>query len=512
MSAAFLFFSCASNQKEIIKYHDLVLKKDFKTAIALLETGELYKDDQSRLLRYLEAGTLHFYNGEYYQALINFDLAHDLSEKLFTTSISKKLAGGILNESLDNYSGERFERSLIRYYQIISHYSLYEKGIYESYVEKMFNEKGEIISTKNIPEIILNEEKKRFHLTAANAVVLEWNSLLEDFKKTSPGEVTYKDDLLEKFVGAALHQKKETGPNRQIAVGLYKESRDTIFKYYNSYKSFNLKFRDFNKEYSNLPSMKIDVVQKNYIQATPLASDVLSYAATQVGKMSNRIEDNVFLIWHEGFISGKEIKKYEFPIALNSAYLSVGTPNDFIGFSTRVLVSVKNIVPKIYFELPKISFKANEEDFRLIIKKENKKILEKPALLVSPLSEMAFYTMDSQANLELVKKGARVAAKHLAALVAAYTTYNKLRDKLGEGIAFMSGLGAYNLASRGIAESEKADLRSWGTLPNQIRMNSFKLSPGDYDLYVLNLATNFEKYLGKLVVSKEEKTALKIFF
>jgi hypothetical protein len=105
---------CASNQKEIIKYRQLVQKKDYKSALELMDSDKIYKDEESHLLKYLELGTLHLYNGEYFQALINFDKAHDLSDKLFTISISKSIAGTLGNSSADNYYGERYERSLIR--------------------------------------------------------------------------------------------------------------------------------------------------------------------------------------------------------------------------------------------------------------------------------------------------------------------------------------------------------------------------------------------------------------
>lgn len=510
--ALIVLVGCAGNQKEIIKYREFVQTKDYKSAIAIMKGDSIYKDEESRLLKYLELGTLHLYSGEYYQALQYFDQARDLSDKLFTVSISKKVAGIVGNQSADNYYGEKYERSLIRYYTILTHYNLYEKGEYESYIEEKRDTKGKVVATNNIASVTLDGSKKRFHLQAAKSILLEWNSILEDFKKTSAGEVTYKDDLLAKFVGAVIHNKADTSADRQIALGLYKESKNTVFRYYNSYQSFNTKFNEFNKDYKKLSEMNTELVQANYVAATPLNKAVLEYSDDKIKEMNKGDADNVYLVWHEGLISSKEIKKYEFPVGLEAAKVTVGTASDFIGFSKHALVSVGQVNPKISFEMPVIPYRANSEDFKIIIKKSGLIVSEKAGILVDPLSEMAYYTMSSKATSDLVMVGTRVAAKHLVALSGAYLTYKNLVEKMGEGIALLSGTAAYNLASRGIADTEKADLRSWITLPNQVRMNSFKLPPGEYEFYAQNPATKVEYLVGKFSVAGDEKISLKTFF
>ncbi|MBY0414416.1 MAG: hypothetical protein K2Q18_09630 [Bdellovibrionales bacterium] len=507
-----LLIGCAGNQKAILQYREFVQKKDYKQALELMQGDSIYADQESRLLKYLELGTLHLYSGEYYQALQNFDKAHELSDKLFTVSASKKIAGIVGNKSADNYYGERFERSLIRYYTILAHYNLYEKGSYEAFKENILDNNGKVTGTRDVPVVALDESKKRFHLTAAKSVLIEWNSILEEMKKTTAGEVTYKDDLLAKFVGAVLHEKSDTSADKQIALGLYKESKNTVFRYYNSYQSFNTKYKDFNKDYKKLPELEPAKVQAAYIASTPLSSAVLNYSDEQIKGMDKGPRDNVFLVWHEGLISSKEIKKYEFPVGLKNATLTVGTAVDFITFSKHVLLVVDQVIPKIQFEMPSIPYRPNNEDLKLVVKQAGKVVAEKAGVLADPLSEMAFYTLDAEATGNLVAVGTRVAAKHITALVGAYVTYKNLKEKMGEGFALLSGTAAYNLAARGIAETEKADLRSWITLPNQVRMNSFKLNPGEYELYSINNATKVENLVGKFTIDPNEKMSLKTFF
>ncbi len=507
-----LFAGCSSNQKAILQYRELVQKKDYKSALEMMKGDSIYKDEQSRLLKFMELGTLHLYSGEYYQALQYFDRARDLSDKLFTVSISKKIAGTIGNESSDNYYGEKYERSLIRYYTILAHYNLYEKGQYEAYTAEERDDKGKVLKSTPMTAVTLDDSKKRFHLTAAKSVLLEWNSILEDMKKTTAGEVTYKDDLLAKFVGAVLHEKADSTADRQIALNLYKESKNTVFRYYNSYQSFNAKYLDFNKDYRKLPGLDPKAIQSTYVNSTPLSLAVTSFADEQVKEWGTKDKDNVYLVWHEGLISNKEIKKYDFPIGLTAVTIVPNQKMDFVGFAKQALAISDIADPKVEFEMPVIPYRPNNEDFKMIVKKDGKVVLEKSALLMDPLSEMAFYTVDSKAISDLAKTGARVVTKHLTALAASFATYKGLKDKMGDGIALMSGIGAYNLAARGIAESEKADLRSWMTLPNQVRMNSFKLPPGEYELYSLNGSTKVENLVGRFNVSSGEKVSLKTFF
>ncbi len=503
---------CSSSQKEILKYRELVKKKDYKSALTIMKDGSIYTDQESKLLKYLEIGTLHLYSEEYFQALQYFDLARELSDKLFTVSISKKFAGIIGNQSADNYYGEKYERSLIRYFTILTHYNLYEKGVYEAYNKETRNKDGKVTDSTEIANVILDESKKRFHLQAAKAVLLEWNSILEDFKKSSSGEVTYKDDLLAKFVGAVIHAKADTSSDRQIALGLYKESKNTIFRYYNSYPSFNSKYKDFNKNYKQLSEMSTDLVQSNYIGSTNLSKDALLYSDEKIKEMSKSDVDNVYLVWHEGLVTSKQIKKYEFPIGLGAAAVTVGTRSDFIGFSRNALVIVDQVIPTISFEMATIPYRPNNEDLKIVIKKAGIVVSQKSGILIDPLSEMAHFTMESEATSDLITIGTRVAAKHLVALSGAYLTYKNLQAQMGDGLALLSGTAAYNFASRGIQSTEKADLRSWITLPNQVRMNSFKLPAGEYEFYSLNTASKIETLVGKFNVVAGEKISLKTFF
>ena len=72
-----------------------------------------------------------------------------------------------------------------------------------------------------------------------------------------------------------------------------------------------------------------------------------------------------------------------------------------------------------------------------------------------------------------------MAAKHAAALAAAYLLYDK-NDETTLWIARLS----YTAAALAISASEDADLRYWGTLPANIWLQSFNLKPATYEMTV----------------------------
>lgn len=504
--------SCASHQPSISKYRELVHKKDFDKALEMMKSNEIYADKESELLKFLELGTLHMHKAEYFQALKYFDAARDLSDKLFTVSLSKKVTSTIGSAESDNYYGEKYERSLIRYYTILAHYNLYDNGKYEAFKVEKKDKNGKVIEQRDFPEVAIDDAKKRFHFQAAKSVLLEWNSILEDLKATHAGEVTYKDDLLAKFVGAIIHEKADTSNDRQIALGLYKEAVNTNFRYYNSLESFNKKFSAFNADYEKLPSLETQEIRKNYVLSTPTSTAIEDYSAEKVKGWNAKEQDNIYVIWHDGFVAPKVAVTHKFPLVVDKMRTPAAAGGDFIAFTNNILKVQSSIVPAIEFEMVSVPYKATQESVKFIVKQNGIIVDQKESLLIDPVSEFAHHALTSRAKSDMMIKGSRVVSKHVGAIGAAYLTYTQSKAKVGEGMALMAASGVYGGLSRAIASTEKADIRSWSTLPNQVRMNSFKLPPGTYELYAINEITKEEKSVGSFEVKKDKKLNLKTFF
>lgn len=474
-----LLAGCATGVKQHEKLQTLVKDGKFEDGLALVNSKDFYPDKNSELLKLLELGTLHYYNGNYFQAVTTFNQAQELSEKLFTVSMSKKALSAVTNDSLDNYYGEKYERSLIRLFQILSHLALSESNKYEAYklVEK--NEKGET-KTKNVTAVTLDDTKRRFHLNASRSVLIEWNSLLNSYKATSGGNATYKDDLLAKLFGAFIHERLGTQNDLQIAKNLYIEAKNVLFKNYNIYRTYNAKNKEFNKKYDELHLMPEQDVKNNYTAETQSFKELAKYIDERIETFGSVNKHNVFFMISKGFVSPKVANKFDFPIPTDKIPASIPAGGNFVGFAAKVLKAGEGALPKIYFELPQINYEPSQDSYTIVVNDKNGKVIfEKSTALVEPVSDVAYQALDEKSFENTAKVGARVAGKHLSALAASYLLYEKQKGK-SEMLAFMAASGAYAAANKGIEMSERADLRYWATLPSDFRLSSGSLPPGEY--------------------------------
>ena len=108
--------------------------KNYNEALKIVNNDDFFSEERSELLNKLEKGTTYYLKNDYFQAMQYFKEAREISDNLYTISIKKKLAS-ILNANLDNYYGEIYERSLLRFYESLIHYNLYQTGKYEAYTK-----------------------------------------------------------------------------------------------------------------------------------------------------------------------------------------------------------------------------------------------------------------------------------------------------------------------------------------------------------------------------------------
>lgn len=499
-------FGCASgNRKAHDKLKSQARAGDLAGAMATIKSDDFYPDKNSRLLKLMEESLLHHLQGNYYQAMLGFDQAKELSDQLFTASISKKVASAVVNSNADNYYGETYERSMIRFYQSLNHYSLSQEGNYEAYVVSERDAKGKILREKEMPAVKLTEQQKRFHLTASRSTLLEWNSLLDNYKSTSGGKPVYKDDLMAKIFGAFIHEQMGDAQNKAIALGLYKEAKNVLFRNYNILPTYNKKSDKFVKDFDKLALMNEDEVRKNYVEKTPSAPSLESFIDSQIVRLSNGNEQNsVFILLENNFISPKQVKKFDFPLPAPA----VSPGGDFVAFCSNVLNAAAKAAPKIYFEMPEISAVPVIEDQMINIKDSTGKVVAtKNLVTVNPLSDLARFTLAENALSNYAKVGTRVALKHVTALVAAYAVYKKSKG-YGEALAAVAGSASYTAANKLIEASEEADLRSWSLLPSTYSLTAFsKLQPGNYTVEYLRKGVAAQN-LGALVVTKADKPYL----
>ncbi len=509
LALSFGLVGCATgNRKDTLKLRSYLASRDYSKAEEFVQSDKFIEDENSRLLKYLEQGTVFYLNGKYYQSLKTFEKAKELSDKLFTVSISKKLKAAVANGNSDNYYGEKYERSMIRFYLSLNHFLLYLNGEYESYTVKLKSEDGKNkLSEKVIAAKKLDAKERRFHLMGARSVLIEWNSLLDNYKSTTGGVVTYKDDLLAKVYGAFIHEQFHTRSDGQVALNLYKEAKNVLLKNFNILKTYNMKAQKFKDDYAKLYKLPLAKVQSDYIARTEYSKNLLKYLDEKIKQLSKNKGDNVFVLLEDDLITEKSVSKIDIPLPMATASVVAGGKLSFAAFVGHVLSISTGKPLKIYFEVPSIAYKPVKQQYSLVIRdKANKVVSDTQTAVVNPLGDLAYVTLDEKKTSTYAKIGARVAAKHVTALVAAYLIY-KNQAKNSEFIALTAASLSYAAANRGIEASESADTRYWSSLPLDYQVSSFRLPKGDYTLFLKDNAGN-EKKLSSFSVASAKSSVL----
>lgn len=467
----------------------LVSARNYPRALELVKSDKYYPEERSRLLKYLEEGIIHYLLGDNYQSLKILEQAQALSDRLFTVSISKRALTFVSSNKSDNYYGDRYERSLIRYYLALNHYLLAQKA--------------------------LNRNQKQVHLSAARAIILEWDTLLDSYRADLMGDSVYKVDLSAKVFGAFIHEQIGSRSDLQIALQLYKDAKKVLFQNYNSYPAFNSKSKEFKKDYSKLPDMDRSAVERNYVSTTAHAKTLIQYLDGNIKRLeSKKGRHNLSVVIENGFIATKRPRKIDFPIPINMLP-SLGVQGGLtpLEFSLKILSMSRGLTPRITFELPEVKITSTRHRMKLVVKSTvGKTIKEQELALLNPLSEIAYEALDARIAGIYAKLGARLALKHATALVSAYASYRTaIKAGTPKFMAFFIGQGIYIAASKGIAMSEQADLRQWSVLPHDLRMGSLSLPEGDYVLFLEKTGPDGGKQvtrLGNITVKDRQSASL----
>lgn len=466
----FLVCSCSSTldkRKTSQSIYIEVMNKNYENALEIVNNNSFYSEDTSKLLKFLELGTINYLNNNYYQALKNFEKAKKISDDLYTISISKK-ALSTWDANLDIYYGEVYEASLIRFYISLINYNLYQQGFYEGYKD----DNGNIVPRKE-----LTEKEKIFHLNYAKTSVIEWNSFLETIQNEKYGESTYKDDMLAKLWGAFVHSQFNFKNDDQIALNLYNNANDILLKNYNMYSIYNEKSNEFNKDYKNLPTLSYQQLYKNYIKETKYSKELQDYIKRNKKNLEKKQKDNLIVLIKQNLISPKTAKTIEIPFPITS-FGPMGSPAyEF----TRMVMTTKEGMPYILVEVPVIEINTAINKYTInVYDLQNNYIATTNLTLVEPLSYIAKQELENNIISIQSKIISRIIAKYITALASSYALYNQ-EDSLSQVTALLS----FKASSEIINQTSLADLRYWITLASNIQIGGIKLNNGEYKVQII---------------------------
>lgn len=422
-------------------------------AIKLLSESELARDEKSKFLFNIELGLLHHYRGNYPESIKALEAAKVIADELYTVKASNKIATVITNDNADIYYGEKYEASMVYFYLALNHYMT-----------------GDLIK--------------------ARSEILAWDTFLTEMKNDRAGKALFKEDLLAKTFGAVVHEAQGNNKDDQVALQLYKDANTVFFKFYNMFPSYNAHYEQFRKDYENFPKLSKAEIEKTYVLETEHTKSFKEFLTLKILQLTRKIRPsdykaqlallkpseavlnmlkskggNITFLIQDGLIVEKVAKKYEFPLNLGT---NVGLAYMFGSGN------------KISYELPTVEVPPRLELAKLqALDKAGNVIAESPLSVVSPVAELAEQAINEHSTSIAVKTGTRLAAKHIAAMIATQAVYKSAQSR-NDSMGMLLATAAHAVTIAGINASEKADTRQWSTLPSNIRMGHLPLPEGTY--------------------------------
>lgn len=512
-----LIAACASSGlDERASLRNAFATKNWVQAKSILEGKDaLYKDEKNKLLDLMEKGHLAHAMKSYSESAQLFKQALELSDQLYTVSLSAKAAAAIINDTSDVYYGESYEIATIHLLQTINHLMLWKSST------------------------------SREDLFRARAQVVAWNKFLENRRSETKIAPVFKDDLMAKLLGAQVHELVASPSDRQIALDLYVDAREVLIKNYGAYPSFNATSKNFVKDYEKFPKLGLQKVFKDYIVLTTAGEELKNHLETTIINLARDIRKSRVANYLKSF--GKSDKDFprikskaanvkivasfgqaplkkgetqyigltaalEDPKASKSAKFLAGVsavaltffaadklgltppPRAWSPAGTRLGLEMSFAAAQgasVKFELPGVETRPIKELRELVIYDEQGKEIKKVNLpLIQPVGDIAAQAIAEKTVARYWRVGVRLALKHAAAIAASFATYNALKGRKNDNdfLAKNAAVFQYLAAAKGIEVSETADTRGWATLPESFNLAQLYLAPGKYKFNIVEQA------------------------
>lgn len=474
-----------------INYH--YRSGNFKKVIKRLDDFP-FKEKKSELLYFLEKGLTFFRLENYDDAVREFQNAKSILEQIEKKIYSYKGKVTVINPLNRDFYGEDFERSYLYYYLGLSYF-------------KLFSRSGD-----------------RQMLFSARAEVKAWDDFFRSIKQKRKTSLYYSD-IQFRILAGLIHETLGGTTELQIAKSHYQNGLREIGAL-KLYRNFNVNALSYGNEYfkkvkkyrkyhhgdfsSNRTSFlksyieqRLKVLGKNRNNLTVF----LDYDV--VPKKRNRRVDLGLSAFAKGDHSlGTRILSLAGDIAFKSylyntlnlrpsGYYLSNHPNytyDYYqsrGFSTRGSGAF------FQFAVPIVKNEVSRKRFTVKILSEDKKMIaQKEVFLTSSLGEISKVTNRDRIGHYISTTGARYMAKQALTLAASYASYQVLKQKNNQGLAGLAGLVTYFGGSALNSLSERADLRTWSSLPKEIYLSEFELEKGKYFIQVI------DEGFGKMVFEK----------
>ncbi len=527
----------------------------YDKALKVLNKSTLKEDKENHLLYLLQKGKLYFAKELYFEASLIFLEASELMDKLYTKKIREILLAGVMNDNSKSYRGQIYERSLLFYYQAMSHLKIYRRGKYNRSKKKMVEDK----EVEYLEEQVLSSSQKREQLFKARAAVVAWDTFYKELQRSNL-KSAFKHDLFAKILAAQIHELVNTRSDGQISLQLYKDATKILKDLGPSLEAFNTTYEKYHKEIWEKGKPK-----KEFINLTETYKHLESYLMAKTLQMTKKYRSYEFKKMKRSFAKNKQAleiynglgkKKIiienrtiapllaeDFSYNLRSAIDSVESPTakafiqgvgvpiltyfamgplglGSVSQSGNTRLYVRHGVGEamvseagIEFEMPVIKKQKDPHFSKLLIYKKTKDLDPKKTKpigshelqLVGPLSDMAYMMNKEAISNSFEARGLRIAIKHVIAIIAAYKTYQSVQETSGELFAKPAAFAQYLASAKGIKASERADTRQWSTLPSEVLITEIDLPKGEYVLYLSDETQKQTRKLGQVLIEDNDE-------
>jgi hypothetical protein len=122
--AGFLLTGCSTYSERNAQLRDDVARRDYESALTVIEKAERGSD---RLLNLLEQGLVLHYADRWLESNAVFQEAEELSDDLYTKSVSQAVVSLVTNDGAIDYRAAPFEMALVPYFRSLNYIALGEK-------------------------------------------------------------------------------------------------------------------------------------------------------------------------------------------------------------------------------------------------------------------------------------------------------------------------------------------------------------------------------------------------
>lgn len=540
----FLFLAACSlqsrkDQAQIREYFKL---NETDKAFALLEKSEFKTEEKNKLLYLLNKGRILYAKEEFKSAADVFVEASELVDKLYTKSVREALLTSIASNNNESFYGSPYERSLLFYYQALSFLKIYENGFIQSKDEK-----------NKLTRVELTSQERKRYLFRARASAVAWDTFYKELQRSSRESTKFDHDLFAKMMGAKIHELVGERQDQQIALQLYQDAYELLEKSAPVFFSFNTQAMEFltGENEKEKPVVKSEQYQKtkDYI-----AYKILSLAKKRqrwkFSKLKKKLKpskavldkiaqkNNTTILIESGLIAPLKAESVSYNLrsaienvdnpAAATFIAAVGVPVlTYFAMGPLGLGAVKTRGDqKIYFrhsageamtaeagiefEIPIIERPVPTSLKELVVynvEGESEKVVKKIDLsMIGPISDLAFNINRERVKASFSKRGARIAVKHVLAIISAFKTYQIMKEKHGETFARPAAFAQYLVLAKAIRETECADTRQWGILPSEVLMAEADIPPGTYKLRLVDKAdSKIKRELGDITIQAERE-------